>query len=229
MTIAGGKKQTAESIKAAYPEANPKRKSRSSESTQGQKAEATGVEQLRTEVGKTRTSDEPEHDMDDDDFSKRSSQNLDLLRDLMIDKENDERSSLFAASSPPEIGNLHLAGQDHIRHMIRVKGAVRLVKELGLELAKRDAQVTLAKQRSEIWKRAFNKLLHQHELANLADTQHSAEIIQETHDALRELSEANIAIALSGAAADVMSAELVSATDVISGRFKEISYSSDIL
>lgn len=93
------------------------------------------------------------------------------LQDLFQpDDEDADRSTLFF-DAPRELrdvpGTLHLQTDDNIAHLLRKTGAVKLVKQLSLDLAQRDAHVTLVQRKAEERERLLRKMLRDCEVSNL--------------------------------------------------------------
>ncbi|KAL9134577.1 MAG: hypothetical protein Q9175_004237 [Cornicularia normoerica] len=81
------------------------------------------------------------------------------------------RSALFEDSpkSPPNDipGALHHASDDHVRKLIKMRGAVALVRQLAEDLAARDAEMTTLRRRAEERERELKKMLREVEVSNL--------------------------------------------------------------
>ena len=64
-------------------------------------------------------------------------------------------------------GALHHASDEHIQHLIARTGAVALVRQMAVDLAQRDAQVTTLRQRAEERERELKRMLREVEVSNL--------------------------------------------------------------
>ncbi|KAK3172372.1 hypothetical protein OEA41_005693 [Lepraria neglecta] len=81
------------------------------------------------------------------------------------------RSALFEDSpkgSPQDVpGALHMSSDADIRHLIKKNGAVVLVRQLALDVAQRDAEITLFRRQAEERERELKKMLREVEVSNL--------------------------------------------------------------
>lgn len=82
----------------------------------------------------------------------------------------DERSALFQ-DTPKQVrdvpGTLHHQSDSHVEHMIARVGTVTLVKQMALDLAERDAHITLLQRRAKERERLLRKMLRDCEVSNL--------------------------------------------------------------
>ena len=64
-------------------------------------------------------------------------------------------------------GSLHHASDEHIQSLIQKKGAVSLVRQLALDLADRDSEMTALRRRAEERERELKRMLREVEVSNL--------------------------------------------------------------
>ncbi|KAL3471134.1 hypothetical protein BJX99DRAFT_32910 [Aspergillus californicus] len=90
------------------------------------------------------------------------------LAKLTTDSANPGRAALFDDTVPLRDfpGALHLADDAHIERLIASNGAVKLVRQFARDLAQRDAEISVLRQRADARERELKRMLREASVSN---------------------------------------------------------------